>query len=49
MTFLTSFKQIVESESDSIYEAFKPEFDKLLLGTFSLPVNIPRTNYYQGL
>ncbi|XP_048318957.2 cytochrome P450 85A [Ziziphus jujuba] len=49
MTFLTSFKQIVESESDRIYEALKPEFDKLLLGTFSLPINIPGTNYYQGL
>ncbi|XP_059655033.1 cytochrome P450 85A1-like [Cornus florida] len=48
MALFISLKQIVEGESSSIYEAFKQEFDKLLLGTFSLPINIPGTNYHHG-
>lgn len=43
-----SFKQIVEKESASQYDIFKPEFDKLLVGTLSLPINIPGTNYHHG-
>lgn len=49
MAFLISFEQIVEGELGSSCEVLKPEFDKLLLGTISLPLNIPGTNYYQGL
>lgn len=49
MAFLISFKQIVEGELGSSCEVLKPKFDKLLLGTISLPINIPGTNYYQGL
>ncbi|KAF3431608.1 hypothetical protein FNV43_RR26339 [Rhamnella rubrinervis] len=41
--------KIVEGELGSSCKAFKPEFDKLALGTISLPLNIPGTNYYQGL
>ncbi|KAK9277140.1 hypothetical protein L1049_006679 [Liquidambar formosana] len=49
MAFFVSFKQIVEIESaSSIYKAFKSEFDKLVIGTLSLPINIPGTNYHRG-
>ncbi|KAI3452915.1 hypothetical protein Pfo_009578 [Paulownia fortunei] len=48
MVFLIAFKQIAEAESNSIYDSFKCEFDKLLIGSLSLPINLPGTNYYQG-
>ena len=48
MALSISFVQIVEKESASLYEIFKPEFDKLLVGTLSLPINLPRTNYHHG-
>ncbi|KDP41328.1 hypothetical protein JCGZ_15735 [Jatropha curcas] len=48
MALFIGFKQILETESGSIYESLKSEFDKLLLGTLSLPINIPGTNYYSG-
>ncbi|KAK3027277.1 hypothetical protein RJ639_041223, partial [Escallonia herrerae] len=48
MAFFVSFKQVVETESAAFYEAFKVEFDKLVLGSLSLPINIPGTNYHQG-
>ncbi|KAH9707939.1 cytochrome P450 85A1 [Citrus sinensis] len=48
MALFISFKQIVEIESSQLYETFKPEFDKLMVGTLSLPVNIPGTNYHRG-
>ncbi|KAG8654236.1 cytochrome P450 85A1 isoform X2 [Manihot esculenta] len=40
--------EILEKESDSMYEIFKPEFDKLLAGTLSVPINIPGSNYHYG-
>lgn len=49
MAFYISFKQIVEAESDLIYETFKTEFEKVATGTLSLPISIPGTNYYEGL
>lgn len=48
MALFISFKQILEKESDSMYEIFKPEFDKLLAGTLSVPINIPGSNYHYG-
>ncbi|KAL6332039.1 hypothetical protein AAG906_020398 [Vitis piasezkii] len=36
------------TESASIYETFKREFDKLVEGTLSLPINIPGTSYHHG-
>ncbi|KAF7132327.1 hypothetical protein RHSIM_Rhsim09G0125800 [Rhododendron simsii] len=48
MALLIAFKQIMEIESDSIYEAFQAEFDKLMAGTLSLPINIPGTTYHRG-
>ncbi|KAK4399860.1 cytochrome [Sesamum angolense] len=49
MAFAMAFKQIAEVESSSIYDSFKREFDKFLIGTLSLPVNIPGTNYHLGI
>ncbi|KAI5678868.1 hypothetical protein M9H77_09818 [Catharanthus roseus] len=48
MAFYIALKQIVEEESDSIYQSFKAEFDKLVVGTLSLPINLPGTNYHRG-
>ncbi|GFZ10932.1 brassinosteroid-6-oxidase 2 [Actinidia rufa] len=48
MALFIAFKQIMEIESNSSYEAFKAEFDKLMVGSLSLPINIPGTNYYRG-
>ncbi|KAL5759342.1 hypothetical protein ACOSP7_017867 [Xanthoceras sorbifolium] len=48
MALLIAFKQIVEIESSKIYETFKTEFDKLVVGTLSLPINIPGSNYHHG-
>ncbi|KAL3636191.1 Cytochrome P450 85A [Castilleja foliolosa] len=49
MVFYVVFNQLAECEYDSVYNRFKCEFDKLLIGSLSLPINLPGTNYYQGL
>uniref|UniRef100_A0A7N2LAK8 Cytochrome P450 n=1 Tax=Quercus lobata TaxID=97700 RepID=A0A7N2LAK8_QUELO len=49
MAFYVAFRQIIETECDLIYKAFKEEFDKVATAALSLPINIPGTNYYQGL
>jgi brassinosteroid-6-oxidase 1 len=48
MAFFIALKQIVEEESDTIHQALKAEFDKLFLGTLSLPIKLPGTNYLRG-
>lgn len=48
MAFLIGFTQIVEDELSSIYDGFKAEFDKLVTGSLSLPINLPGTSYYRG-
>ncbi|KAB2073524.1 hypothetical protein ES319_A07G088500v1 [Gossypium barbadense] len=49
MAFLSSLKQIASVESTSIAREFMPEFFKLVLGTLSLPIDLPGTNYRRGL
>ncbi|XP_065858809.1 cytochrome P450 85A-like [Euphorbia lathyris] len=49
MAFISSLKQIAGNDSSSIVEAFMPEFFKLVLGTLSLPIDLPGTNYRRGL
>lgn len=44
MALLSSLKQM-GIESSTISESFKPEFYKLVLGTLSLPIDLPGTNY----
>jgi brassinosteroid-6-oxidase 1 len=48
MAFFITLKQIVDEESDTIHQALKAEFDKLVLGTLSLPIKLPGTNYRRG-
>ncbi|KAL3525830.1 hypothetical protein ACH5RR_014202 [Cinchona calisaya] len=48
MSFLSSLKQIAGIESGTICQEFMTEFFKLVLGTLSLPINLPNTNYYHG-
>ncbi|XP_022728191.1 cytochrome P450 85A-like [Durio zibethinus] len=48
MAFLSSLKQISRAESSSIAQEFMPEFFKLVLGTLSLPIDLPGTNYRRG-
>ncbi|KAJ8567147.1 hypothetical protein K7X08_019355 [Anisodus acutangulus] len=48
MAFLSSLKQIAGIESTSLAQEFMPEFFKLVLGTLSLPINLPNTNYRRG-
>ncbi|XP_044506685.1 cytochrome P450 85A-like [Mangifera indica] len=49
MALLSSLKQIASVESSSVSQKFMPEFFKLVLGTLSLPIDLPSTNYRQGL
>ncbi|XP_057492731.1 cytochrome P450 85A1-like [Actinidia eriantha] len=48
MALLSSLNQIASTESVSMSQEFMPEFFKLVLGTLSLPINLPGTNYHQG-
>ncbi|XP_022759906.1 cytochrome P450 85A-like [Durio zibethinus] len=48
MAFLSSLKQIASAESSSVAQEFMPEFFKLVLGTLSLPIDLPGTNYCRG-
>ncbi|GLT61972.1 hypothetical protein SLA2020_346420 [Shorea laevis] len=49
MALLSSLKQIAGIESTSIAQQLIPEFFKLVIGTLSLPINLPGTNYRRGL
>ncbi|RWR73846.1 brassinosteroid-6-oxidase [Cinnamomum micranthum f. kanehirae] len=48
MALLSSLKQI-GIESNTISEFFIPEFYKLVLGTLSLPIDLPGTNYRRAI
>ncbi|CAN1126483.1 Cytochrome P450 85A1 [Linum perenne] len=49
MALLSSLKQIAgAAESGTFTEAFMPEFFKLVLGTLSLPIDLPGTSYRRG-
>ncbi|XP_074298513.1 cytochrome P450 85A-like [Silene latifolia] len=49
MAFFSSLKQIASIDSSSIANEFKNEFFKLVLGTISLPIKLPGTNYHMGI
>ncbi|KAJ4707252.1 Cytochrome P450 [Melia azedarach] len=49
MALLSSLKQIASKESGIISQKFMPEFFKLVSGTLALPIDLPGTNYRQGL
>ncbi|WOL10441.1 Cytochrome P450 [Canna indica] len=49
MALMSALKQIAGIEAGPASEALKTEIFKLVLGTLSLPINFPGTNYHQGL
>ncbi|KAE9466644.1 hypothetical protein C3L33_01453, partial [Rhododendron williamsianum] len=48
MALLSSLNQIAGLESIAMSQEFMSEFFKLVLGTLSLPINLPGTNYHRG-
>lgn len=48
MALLSALKQIAGIETGPMSQAFMPEFFKLVLGTLSLPINLPGTDYHRG-
>lgn len=48
MALLSSLKQIAGVESSPKANEFMAEFFKLVLGTLSLPIDLPGTNYRRG-
>ncbi|CAN4081627.1 unnamed protein product [Withania somnifera] len=48
MAFFSSLKQIVGFASSSIAQEIMLEFSKIVVGTISLPINLPTTNYRRG-
>ncbi|KAJ6290477.1 hypothetical protein OIU78_026252 [Salix suchowensis] len=49
MALLSALKQIAGADSCSMSQAFMPEFFKLVLGTLSLPIDLPGTSYRRGV
>ncbi|KAF4385542.1 hypothetical protein F8388_010098 [Cannabis sativa] len=49
MALLSSLKQLAGIESGSMSQAFKPEFFKLVLGTLSLPIDLPGKEKYVSM
>nr|AYV88874.1 cytochrome P450 oxidase CYP85A1 [Polygala tenuifolia] len=49
MAFLSALKQIASIDSGLLCDSFMPEFFKLVLGTLSLPIDFPGTNYRRGI
>ncbi|KAL7609526.1 hypothetical protein Lser_V15G12910 [Lactuca serriola] len=49
MALLSSLRQISGTESSLLSKEFMREFFNLVVGTLSLPINLPNTNYHRGL
>lgn len=49
MAFLSSLLQIAETLKKTEVEEYRTEFFKLVVGTLSVPINLPGTNYRCGL
>jgi hypothetical protein len=49
MALLSALRQIAGISAGPLSDALKAELYTLVLGTFSLPINIPGTNYSKGL
>ncbi|KAL5217832.1 hypothetical protein ABZP36_018516 [Zizania latifolia] len=48
MALLSALRQIAGVSAGPVSDALKAELYTLVLGTISLPINLPGTNYYQG-
>ncbi|KAI4389283.1 hypothetical protein MLD38_001524 [Melastoma candidum] len=49
MAFLSMLRQICGTQPDEFIQEIVPEFFNLVLGTLSLPINFPGTNYRCGV
>jgi hypothetical protein len=49
MALLSALRQIAGISAGPLSDALKAELYTLVLGTFSLPISIPGTNYSKGL
>ena len=49
MWLLSALKLIAGIETGPFSEALESEINKLVIGTISLPINLPGTSYNQGL
>lgn len=49
MWLLSALKLIAGVETGPFSEALQSEINKLVIGTLSLPINLPGSNYHQGL
>ncbi|CAL9767092.1 unnamed protein product [Musa acuminata subsp. burmannicoides] len=49
MALMSALKQIASIETGPVSKGLRTEIFKLVLGTLSLPINFPGTNYYRGL
>lgn len=49
MAFLSSLSQIAGDLRKPLVEEFKNEFFKLVVGTLSVPIDLPGTNYRCGI
>jgi brassinosteroid-6-oxidase 1 len=49
MALLSALRQIAGISAGPLSDALKAELYTLVLGTFSLPINVPGTNYSKGL
>jgi brassinosteroid-6-oxidase 1 len=49
MALLSSLRQIAGISAGPLSDALRTELYTLVLGTISLPINLPGTNYNKGL
>jgi hypothetical protein len=49
MALLSALRQIAGITAGPLSDALKTELYTLVLGTISLPINLPGTSYYQGI
>lgn len=49
MAFLSSLLQIAETLTKPEVEEYRTEFFKLVVGTLSVPIDLPGTNYRCGI
>ena len=49
MAFLSSLLQVAETLKKTEVEEYRTEFFKLVVGTLSVPIDLPGTNYRYGV
>ncbi|KAL8137439.1 hypothetical protein V2J09_003440 [Rumex salicifolius] len=49
MIFISALDQVAGKQAESIRDELMPEFFKIVVGTISIPIDIPGTNYHNAL